>query len=296
MPCKVDANCSNSRTFAPVTQLSKKSLVSNHIQPVVSIRNRQFFTTAVLIYLTFSSQLSGAAELTTVGRLSNMVDACKINLKRDVVRTYWRDADGLIFGSMDRLSTALNRTGDKLTCASNAGIFGKDLHPIGLYMEDGQILRRLNTRKDGYGNFYLQPNGVFLISDAGAMILTTDEFQSLDGQSISNIRIATQSGPILMKSNQINPIFTPGSDNRLVRNAVCTSSRDELVLAKSRYPINFFDFANILREDLGCHDGLYLDGTISELFPFEGPLIKTNFGPIIGVIESAGRRQSQQKQ
>lgn len=226
-----------------------------------------------------------AVELTTAGHSLQIIDLCKIDLRIDNVRTFWRDQDGLIFASIGRLSTALNRTGERLVCASNAGIYGKDLHPIGLYVENGHVLRRLNTRKDGYGNFYLQPNGVFMISDSGAAIVTTDEFQAPEGHSISNIRFATQSGPMLFRSDQINPVFAAGSDNRLIRNAVCTKTRDEIVLAKSRYPINFFDFATVLKDELGCHDGLYLDGTISELFPFEGPLIRANFGPMIGAVE-----------
>lgn len=238
-----------------------------------------------LVLLVFCSSVASAVELTTVGPPSQLVDICKINLKNETVRTFWRATDGLIYGSLGRLSKALNRTGERLICASNAGIFGKDLHPIGLYVENGQILRRLNTRKDAYGNFYLQPNGVFLISDGGASIVTTDEYLTLGEQSVSAIRFATQSGPILLTLGQINPMFTQGSDNRLIRNAVCTRSQDQMVLAKSRYPINFFDFSRILRDDIGCHDGLYLDGTISELFPFEGPLLRADFGPMIGVVE-----------
>jgi uncharacterized protein YigE (DUF2233 family) len=55
------------------------------------------------------------------------------------------------------------------------------------------------------------------------------------------------------------------------------------VLAKSRYPINFYDFASTLRDGLGCQDALYLDGSISELFPLEGG-VGAPLGPMLGVV------------
>jgi uncharacterized protein YigE (DUF2233 family) len=88
----------------------------------------------------------------------------------------------------------------------------------------------------------------------------------------------------LFQRNQINPVFTPGSDNRVVRNGICIKTDSQFVLAKSRYPINFYEFSVALRDEVGCRDGLYLDGSISELYPFEGPLIGIEFGPMIGVV------------
>ena len=50
----------------------------------------------------------------------------------------------------------------ELVFAMNAGMYGEDLKPIGLYVEDGQRLKKAN-RRDGPGNFHLKPNGVFFI-------------------------------------------------------------------------------------------------------------------------------------
>ena len=225
-----------------------------------------------------------AAEVTTVGTGSQVVELCKIDLSRDIVRTFWRDTDGTFFGSIAKVTSRLQQRGERLVCASNAGIFGKDLRPLGLYVENGHTFRRINTRKEGYGNFYLQPNGVFWVTPDGAAIASTDEVQSRLEQIAPQIKFATQSGPILFRANQINPLFLPGSDNRLVRNAICVKSVSQIVLAKSRFPINFYDFSVALRDEVGCQDGLYLDGSISELYPFEGRLLGTQFGPMIGVV------------
>lgn len=225
---------------------------------------------------------AAAAELATYGIDGLAIDACHLKLGRDHVRTFWRDPNGLVFGSFDRLSAWLATRGETLVCATNAGIYGEDLRPIGLYVEAGQVRRKLNVRKQAYGNFYLQPNGAFLLSDNEAKILTTDEISADTEKQLSTIRYATQSGPILLRDTQINPLFTPGSENRVVRNAVCVITSTEIVLARSRAPINFHDFAQQLRGKIGCRDALYLDGSISQLYPFGNNNFGPNFAPMIG--------------
>jgi uncharacterized protein YigE (DUF2233 family) len=264
---------------------SPRVLAISSVSPSVKVGQ----VTRTLLLIAALNTSVGAMELLTVGSGTLAVDVCKIALGKDVVRTFWRDADGSYFGSIDRVANRLNQQGEKLACASNAGIYGKDLRPLGLYVEYKRIFRHLNTRKEGYGNFYVQPNGVFWITQTGAHIGTTDEVQSNWDQIVAEIRFAIQSGPILFSANKINPIFTQGSENRLVRNGICVKSDTEFALAKSRYPINFYDFATVLRDEVGCRDGLYLDGSISELFPFEKPLRRADFGPMIGVVQSIGR-------
>jgi uncharacterized protein YigE (DUF2233 family) len=151
-----------------------------------------------------------------------------------------------------------------------------------LYVEAGKVLRKLNKRKDAYGNFYLQPNGVFILADDEAVILTTDEIDSQWETRLPFIRYATQSGPILLRNGQISPMFIQGSDNRVARNAVCTFAAGNFALVKSRFPINFYDFARQLRDKLSCQDALYLDGSISQLYPFDHGSLGPNFAVIIG--------------
>ncbi len=45
----------------------------------------------------------------------------------------------------------------------NGGMFEADNTPKGLYIENSRILKPLDTSQ-GSGNFYLQPNGVFYIT------------------------------------------------------------------------------------------------------------------------------------
>ena len=226
---------------------------------------------------------ASAALFASHGQADQIIDTCQLNLAHDNVRMFWRGADGSVFGNFNRLGESLLARNERLICATNAGIYGTDLRPIGLYIEAGKVLHKLNTRKEAYGNFYLQPNGVFLLSDHEVAILSTDEIAVELQTRPPSIRYATQSGPILIRSGQINPLFTPGSDNRVVRNAVCVISAGDFALAKSRSPINFYDFARQLRDQLGCRDALYLDGSISQLYPFDNGTLGPSFGAMIGV-------------
>ena len=223
-----------------------------------------------------------AATLASYGQDDQVIEACLLNLTEDTVRMFWRGPDGSVLGSFDRLSANLTAQDEKLICATNAGIYGTDLRPIGLYIEAGKVLRKLNTRKEAYGNFFMQPNGVFLLADDQAVILTTDEMANEWESRLPFVRYATQSGPILLRSGQINPLFTQGSDNRVVRNAACTLTADKFALVKSRFPINFYDFARQLRDKLSCRDALFLDGSISQLYPFDLGIRGQHFGVIIG--------------
>lgn len=237
---------------------------------------RSSFTCTMLgLTIALMALPASAATFASYGQTDQMIDACQLNLAQDNVRMFWREADGSVFGNFGRLAVSLLARNERLVCATNAGIYGTDLRPIGLYVEAGRVLHRLNTRKEAYGNFYLQPNGVFLLTDHEATILSTDEIAVELETRLLSIRYATQSGPILLRNGQINSAFTPGSDNRVVRNAVCVMTAREIALVKSRTPINFHDFARQLRDKLGCRDALYLDGSVSQLYPFD----KGNFGP-----------------
>ena len=67
------------------------------------------------------------------------------------------------------------RTGAKLRFAMNAGMFGDDLAPVGLYVEDGKRRERADTRA-GASNFHLLPNGVFWIGDGVAGVEETSRY------------------------------------------------------------------------------------------------------------------------
>jgi uncharacterized protein YigE (DUF2233 family) len=228
---------------------------------------------------------ASAASLTSYGQDEQIIDVCLLNLARDTVRMFSHAADGSPLGNFSRLGDWLQTRQEQLVCATNAGIYGTDLRPIGLYIEAGKALHKLNTRKDAYGNFYLQPNGVFLLSDHEASILSTDEVASDAEAHLAKVRYATQSGPILVQAGKINALFTQGSENRLLRNAACVITSSDIALVRSRSAINFYDFARQLRDKLGCRDALYLDGSVSQLYPFDKDKLGPGFAAMIGATQ-----------
>lgn len=165
----------------------------------------------------------------------------------------------------------------------NAGIYHPGLVPVGLHIENGQTLRPLN-QSAGDGNFFLEPNGVFAITDQQqALVQTTQALAQNPQYQQQELRLATQSGPMLVMGGQLHAAFTPGSASRKVRNGIGVRADGQVVLAVSHTPVNLYDFATWFRDDLHCPNALYLDGTISRLwqtgdepqqdYPFAGMLV-----------------------
>ncbi len=141
----------------------------------------------------------------------------------------------------------------------NAGMFHANHDPVGLEMIAGQVLNPLNT-DDGQGNFFLKPNGVFAIGEQGAVVVATEGFDVS-----KSWRIATQSGPLLLQDGEYHPKLQPNSPNFHIRNGVCVSA-DMVYFVISDEPVRFYDLASLMKERLGCQDGLYLDGAVSRLY------------------------------
>ena len=199
----------------------------------------------------------------------------------DAVQMYWRDEQKHTFKSFDSLDQWLQAGNKTLRFAMNGGMYMEDNSPLGLYIENGKILRKMNTRT-GKGNFYMKPNGVFYTTRSGkAFVVLTEQFKPS-----SDIRYATQSGPMLVIDGKIHPSFNQSSENVNIRNGVGILPDGRVLFAMSKSLITFYDFARYF-QDKGCTYALYLDGGISKTFlPEQGFTDKTgDFGVIIGVIE-----------
>ena len=249
----------------------------------IPINLRQLMLATLILGFGLWCRPTQASTLATYSTGDTALDTCRANLTRDNVRMFWRDAAGNVLGSVDSLREWLAKRGETLACATNGGIYGTDLRPIGLYIEGGSLLHPLNTRKGAYGNFYLQPNGVFMLLANEAVIVATDVLAASFDTVTPAIQYATQSGPILVSAGRINPLLTPGSTNRVVRNAVCVLSSTEIALVRSRAPINFYDLARVMRDAMGCRDALLLDGSVSRLYPYDADKLGAPVGPLIAV-------------
>ena len=200
-----------------------------------------------------------------------------VDLRKVQLKLFWKDAKGKKLGSLEGLEAYLTRNKRTLLAGMNAGIFDTGFTPLGLHAERGRELHPVKTRRSGYGNFYLQPNGVFYINAAGAHVVDTLEFT----RSFKQVLEATQSGPALVLNGKLHSSFQAGSSNRLPRNAIGVSSKAVVQLVISDDWVNFDDMAKFMRDVLKCTDALYLDGNISKL---RVPNIREEDGDFAGMI------------
>ena len=163
----------------------------------------------------------------------------------------------------------------------NGGMYHEDRSPVGLYVENGQELKRANTAS-GPGNFHLKPNGVFFVKGNTAGVTETSRYLK------QRLRpdFATQSGPMLVINGQIHPKISEEGTSRKIRNGVGMRDRHTAVFAISSRPVTFGAFARLFRDELGCENALFLDGSVSSLY---APSLNRSdgwlpMGPMIGAL------------
>lgn len=210
---------------------------------------------------------------------SRVVDPAK-----EQITFHWKDehGQGKVLGNIGALDQEVKRLGRKLVFAMNGGMYDPQQAPVGLYVEEGQQLHKLNTSKGGSGNFHMQPNGVFGITKEGKAFVHT----MAECPSPNTLRYATQSGPMLLVKGVINAQFKQGSANLNIRNGVGILPDGRVVFAISREPVNFFDFASWFKAQ-GCTDALYLDGAISRAYIPEARVEQRDgqLGVLIAIIQ-----------
>lgn len=209
---------------------------------------------------------------------------CEVALGEDL-RLFHTSADGAIYGSFAKVDSALGADGLTLGFAMNAGMYHRDLSPVGLYVEESIESARIVT-SDGPGNFGLLPNGVFCIGETFRVI----ESRSYKAEAPA-CRFATQSGPMLVLNGQLHPKLLPSSDSTYVRNGVGVSADGtRAVFVISDDEVNFHAFARLFRDALGLSDALYFDGNISRLYAPDLNRHDAGFpmGPIVGTVIPKG--------
>jgi uncharacterized protein YigE (DUF2233 family) len=192
------------------------------------------------------------------------------------------DKTGRPFGSLGRFARAVDTPQQPVVVAMNAGMYHSDLSPVGLYVEHGQQLVRVNTAR-GPGNFHMKPNGIFFVSDRTAGVLETTRFL----REAPAVSFATQSGPMLVIDGQLHPRFSRQGQSRKIRNGAGVRDRNMVLLAVSNAEVSFGEFARLFRDRLGCSNALYFDGSISSLYAPSIDRVDDLWpvGPILAVFE-----------
>ena len=166
----------------------------------------------------------------------------------------------------------------KVAFAMNAGMFDEDGRPIGLAVVEGKRVHKIALRAGG-GNFGMKPNGVFLVRrDGRAEIVVSEGY----GER-RDVRLATQSGPMLLVDGKLHPKIKHDGESINIRNGVGIGPGGEPLFVISADPVSFGKLARFFRDRLKAKDALYFDGSVSSLWdPANGRMdVVTDLGPII---------------
>ncbi len=207
------------------------------------------------------AQAAGAVLVRKVNRDGSAYTIVEVDLTRATLRLFWKKPDGERFARFANVKAHVEGNRERLLFATNAGIFDPSFTPCGLHVEDGREHVPLNPRS-GSGNFFLKPNGVFIINAGGARIIDATKCDGIR----SGVRVAVQSGPLLVLDGSIHPAFKPDSDNLRRRSGVGLVSAQHIVFVLSDQPVTFHAFASLFLEHLKCNNALYLDGVISQFY------------------------------
>jgi uncharacterized protein YigE (DUF2233 family) len=203
-----------------------------------------------------------------------------VNPKSQNIQLFWKDDKGNILKSFNSLNQFVKSKQQSLLFACNAGMYTTEYGPVGLFIQNGKVLKSIN-KSNGKYNFTWKPNGVFYINnDKQAFVCETDAFKN-NGK----IKFATQSGPMLVINGKIHVGFDK-STVKCVRNGVGILPDGKVLFAMSKSNVTFYEFAKYFL-DLGCKNALCFDGAISKTYL---PAQKwTNqdgqFGVMVGVLE-----------
>lgn len=229
-----------------------------------------------LLFLISLPKNQGNAQKNTLE--TPMVEYIADPLQQRIVM-FWKDENGQLIRSLKNLKSYSERKKHPLLFAMNGGMYKTDNSPLGLWIDEGKEIHAINTAS-GTGNFYLKPNGVFLVTQDGkADVVATSHYRSS-----RNIRFATQSGPMLVYQGVIHPEFKKGSSHVHIRNGVGILPNGKVLFAMTKTPVSLYDFATYFQRK-GCKQALYLDGFVSRCYAPSQQWIQEdgNFGVMIGV-------------
>ncbi len=211
---------------------------------------------------------------------------CVANPSVHEIRLVYRGPDGEVYGRVSKAVAELAAGGKMPLLAMNAGMYHADMSPVGLYVENGEEAAPLNE-DDGFGNFFLKPNGVFFVrKDGSAGVMETQAYRAAELAPA----FATQSGPMLVIDGAIHPRFLPDGTSKYIRNGVGVRDDGSVVLAITRDPVSLGSFARLFRDLAECPDALFFDGAVSSLAWGTQMEIDAGepAGPVIAVFDKPG--------
>ena len=139
----------------------------------------------------------------------------------------------------------------------NASISDTLCNPVGLFIKKQQVIQPINL-EDGFGNFYLKPNGALLFTSEKAIICET-----ADIPLYKDIQLGIQSGPMLVVNGVVHAKFNIASTNKLIRCGVGSYSNSNgdnfIVFAISNTPVSFYEFSMYFLNKFDCKQAICLE-------------------------------------
>jgi len=238
------------------------------------------FLKYIILLCTIST---GIFSFSMPGTEEDIYLAYRVDPAKQSLQLFWKDDKGQVLQSLGNVKKYAESKNQTLLFAMNGGMYTTDHGPLGLFIQDGKTIKSVNKRQTAYGNFYMQPNGIFSVDKNNkAAVCRTDNFLN-NGR----IKYATQSGPMLVIDGKIHPGFSKGSSNVQIRNGVGILPNGSVLFAMSKTFVNLYDFATYFKNQ-GCKNALFLDGAICQAYLPEKKWMQTggDFGVIIGVTKT----------
>lgn len=233
-----------------------------------------------------TTTIRGSKSITYLGTKYNLFIA---DIDSTIIQLHHKKMNGSNFQSLGEVHKYLISQKLQPLMITNAGMYTPSIEPEGLYIESpGKVLYQLDTtkqQKQNPDNFYLMPNGVFYIDVFGKAHIDTTEFllKYIKANRVNDIKIATQSGPMLVINNRIHNAFVWGSSNRKIRSGVGIINEKTVVFVISKEESTFYEFSMLFKDVLKCSNALFLDGAISKMYlsDIDSTVKDGFFGPII---------------
>ena len=194
------------------------------------------------------------------------------------IQMFYKDQSYNPFWNIWNVKQSIERQGKQLVFAMNGGMYTPLFKPVGLFIDQGKQIQPINL-KNGDNNFCWKPNGVFAIDNNGkAQVMVSEKFSN------SNIRFATQSGPMILINRKMHDGFQ-SSTSTYIRNAVGVKSNGDVFFCISLQAVTFQQLAEFMLKN-GCVNALYFDGSVSEMYCPKNSQwdCGSSFGVIVGYI------------
>jgi uncharacterized protein YigE (DUF2233 family) len=176
----------------------------------------------------------------------------------------------IVIGSDDQtmrtypdVAARLKAAGFEPILITNAGIYGTNSRPLGLFITPKGKEHDIARGTGGTGNFSWD-SAVFQIRDDETASIVAAKSWRNDARAVA----ATQSGPQLADSGKINPDLPIDSRYAYRRTAIGVdqANRHLVHIVVSRDAIGLYELASFLVNEIHCSEALHLDGDLSAFY------------------------------